>query len=482
MKIHKKLFYTGTVILTCLLTACQETPKEDIVKNKAESNLEDEVQQSTQADTEEASSTKISEQYPEQWTENWEEGDMVVDVQAEVHIPEVSEIVSKKVMPAVMSQEQAQEIEKYFFGDADAYYADNGVTKEDLQEEIIAIRQEIESLKNGTDDSAILQGDGDVSQQIEELQSQLKEDEKKYTAMDEQNTQPVDEVAFDSDDAIELQADLGKDETAKLYLYNDDDRGASINFVNYIEAENVVTADSTVGNTQGDNKTTENEADLNLSEEEAEDQAETLLNELQLGKHRVVKIEEKTQLLHGSRVGYYEISYSRDVDGMDNLYMEAAAEVQTDTGDSSEDDYMAHMEQENGRIQVDDSGIIGVQMDLPPQEISTVNENVQLMDFETVCRKFKENIGNRVYSASGATAHLEITNIYLTSMYVLNKGNSGEYLTVPVWDFCGYIYDEETPENAVYSMKQKDEENAYKVSYLTLNGIDGSVISRYNGY
>ena len=67
-------------------------------------------------------------------------------------------------------------------------------------------------------------------------------------------------------------------------------------------------------------------------------------------------------------------------------------------------------------------------------------------------------------------------------MYVLNKGNSGEYLTVPVWDFCGYIYDEETPENAVNSMKQKDEENAYKVSYLTLNGIDGSVISRYNGY
>ena len=449
MKIHKKLFYTGTVILTCLLTACQETPKEDIVKNKAESNLEDEVQQSTQADTEEDSSTKISEQYPEQWTESWEAGNMVVDVQAEVHIPEVSEIVSKKVMPAVMSQEQAQEIE---------------------------------SLKNGTDDSAILQGDGDVSQQIEELQSQLKEDEKKYTAMDEQNTQPVDEVAFDSDDAIELQADLGRDETAKLYLYNDDDRGASINFVNYIEAENVVTADSTVGNTQEDNKTTEKEAELNLSEEEAESRAETLLEELQLGKHRVVKIKEKTQLLHGSRVGYYEISYSRDVDGMDNLYMEAAAEVQTDTGDSSEDDYMAHMEQENGRIQVDESGIIGVQMDLPPQEISTVNENVQLMDFETVCRKFKENIGNRVYSASGATSHLEITNIYLTSMYVLNKGNSGEYLTVPIWDFCGYIYDEETPENAVYSMKQKDEENAYKVSYLTLNGIDGSVISRYNGY
>ena len=449
MKIHKKLFYTGTVILTCLLTACQETPKEDIVKNKAESNLEDEVQQNTQTDTKENSSTKISEQYPEQWTENWEDGDMVVDVQAEVHIPEVSEIVSKKVMPAVMSQEQAQEIE---------------------------------SLKNGTDDSAILQGDGDVSQQIEELQSQLKEDEKKYTAMDEQNTQPVDEVAFDSDDAIELQADLGRDETAKLYLYNDDDGGASINFVNYIEADNVVTADSTVGNTQEDNKTTEKEAELNLSEEEAESRAETLLEELQLGKHRVVKIEEKTQLLHGSRVGYYEISYSRDVDGMDNLYMEAAAEVQTDTGDSSEDDYMAQKKKLKSRIQVDDSGIIAVQMDMPPQEISTVNENVQLMDFETVCRKFKENIGNRVYSASGATAHLEITNIYLTSMYVLNKGNSGEYLTVPVWDFCGYIYDEETPENAVYSMKQKDEENAYKVSYLTLNGIDGSVISRYNGY
>lgn len=121
-------------------------------------------------------------------------------------------------------------------GDADAYYADNGVTKENLQEEIIAIRQEIESLKNGTDDSAILQGDGDVSQQIEELQSQLKEDEKKYTAMDEQNTQPVDEVAFDSDDAIELQADLGRWKRQNYICIMTMIRGASINFVNYIEA------------------------------------------------------------------------------------------------------------------------------------------------------------------------------------------------------------------------------------------------------
>ena len=57
-----------------------------------------------------------------------------------------------------MSQEQAQEIEKYFLEMRMHISADNGVTKEDLQEEIIAIRQEIESLKNGTDDSAILQG------------------------------------------------------------------------------------------------------------------------------------------------------------------------------------------------------------------------------------------------------------------------------------------------------------------------------------
>ena len=60
--------------------------------------------------------------------------------------------------------------------------------------------------------------------------------------------------------------------------------------------------------------------------------------------------------------------------------------------------------------------------------------------------------------------------------------NGKQYKVVTLSDSSGYIYDEETPENAVYSMKQKDEENAYKVSYLTLNGIDGSVISRYNGY
>ena len=91
------------------------------MKNKAESNLEDEVQQSTQADTEEDSSTKISEQYPEQWTESWEAGNMVVDVQAEVHIPEVSEIVSKKSNAGCYVTGTGAGNRKILFGDADAY-------------------------------------------------------------------------------------------------------------------------------------------------------------------------------------------------------------------------------------------------------------------------------------------------------------------------------------------------------------------------
>ena len=69
MKIHKKIILYRNCHTNLPSDCLSETPKEDIVKNKAESNLEDEVQQSTQADTEEDSSTKISEQYPEQWTE-----------------------------------------------------------------------------------------------------------------------------------------------------------------------------------------------------------------------------------------------------------------------------------------------------------------------------------------------------------------------------------------------------------------------------
>lgn len=464
----KKSFTAAILSLVLVsLTGCQETPKEDLVKNKKEQDLEQEMKTSRKTEEDSARTAEILASVPAHYQEEMEADGVTVQVDADVHIPDTDKIISEKVKPSEMTQEQIENTIRYFAGDAACYPLGAVASKEELMDEIISLRQEIALLESG-EQSAINEGDGTPEEQIAELKAQLKESEELYESSAEEGAAApvsIQGITFDENGSIELQSDLGRAEEARILIYKDADRGDRIEFVNYSPAYNAV----------------EGERSADISREEAVNKAQEVIKTLELGDLEVMGMEKKAQVVDGSIVGYYDISYKRKTEGLDNFYLQENVSVQTDQAEPLEE-YSAHMEQTKDNIQVDATGVIGMNMTMPPQVTERMNEDVSICSFDQVKEFLASNIMNKSWKAPGEKTYLKITQIYLSYMYVINKNNNQEYLTIPVWDFCGYSYGESFPENSVYNLEKTDKESIYKTTYLTINAVDGSIVSRQAGY
>lgn len=464
----KKSFTAAILSLVLVsLTGCQETPKEDLVKNKKEQDLEQEMKTSRKTEEDSARTAEILASVPAHYQEEMEADGVTVQVDADVHIPDTDKIISEKVKPSEMTQEQIENTIRYFAGDAACYPLGAVASKEELMDEIISLRQEIALLESG-EQSAINEGDGTPEEQIAELKAQLKESEELYESSAEEGAAApvsIQGITFDENGSIELQSDLGRAEEARILIYKDADRGDRIEFVNYSPAYNAV----------------EGEWSADISREEAVNKAQEVIKTLELGDLEVMGMEKKAQVVDGSIVGYYDISYKRKTEGLDNFYLQENVSVQTDQAEPLEE-YSAHMEQTKDNIQVDATGVIGMNMTMPPQVTERMNEDVSICSFDQVKEFLASNIMNKSWKAPGEKTYLKITQIYLSYMYVINKNNNQEYLTIPVWDFCGYSYGESFPENSVYNLEKTDKESIYKTTYLTINAVDGSIVSRQAGY
>ncbi len=134
--------------------------------------------------------------------------------------------------------------------------------------------------------------------------------------------------------------------------------------------------------------------------------------------------------------------------------------------------------QETIQATVMDGRVVRFEWNDPFVAERTENENVQLLPFETILDAFKKNIFFKIYmdEAGDYTMWLHVTDIRLSYMRVRIK-DSDQFYLLPVWDFFGYsTYSEnETPTDGTLEW----------FSYLTLltvNAIDGSVIDRNVGY
>ena len=460
----KSLIGIGFAFLLISLSGCQKTPEEDLVKNKKEQDLEREVKTSREGKNMSAQTPEILATFPDHYQDELTLDGVIVYMDADIHIPKVKRIVSQKVEPGVMKLDKIKDIIRYFTGENVCYPLGVAGSKSELMNIIISIKQEIAALENGSN-LTINEGDGTLEEQLTALKEQLKKHEELYAAEEEDQPVTIDEVSFDKNGSIELQSNLGRAEAARLLFYDDPDRGTRIEFMNYSPAYNA-TAD---------------DVSLTLSETEANNIAVRLIEELGIGDLEVMDVEKKSQVVDGEIVGFYDISYKRGLNGLKNLYFEEAASVQTELNETGEE-YSAHMGQTKENIQVDDTGVIGINITMPPKVIECINDSVAIYGFEQMKKYLASHLANKSWKATEEMTYLRITNIYLSAMYVVNKSNNQEYFTIPVWDFCGYSYPENIPENSLYNLEKVDEESTYKKTYLTLSAIDGSIISRKTGY
>lgn len=472
-------FVTGMIaciiVISCFTTACQPSPEKDLVKNKKEQDLEQEMRAGQKQIGQAGQTAEVLASFPKHYQDEFEIDGLVVQVDADIQVPDVEQIISEKVKPGVMVEDDVKKIIRYFVGDNTCYPFNFVMSKEELTDAIISIKKQIQELENGYI-SPINEGDGTVEELLEIFKEDLKEHEALYLAEEEEVAPiPFEEITFDDKGAIEIQSSLRGEDAARVFLYNNQDEGAHFTFMNYSPIYEPV----------------EENISIDISEEQAINKAAEVIQELELGDLEVMGVEKKYQVKDGKPVDYYDISYKRAWGGLHNSQFDEAAipqsdfmgsEVSEEVAEEVAEEYRVLMGQMRESIQVDDTGIIGVVMSMPPEVIERISDDVSIFDFEQVKQHLVSNIQKKSWKYPGMKTYLKITQISLSSMYIVNKNNDQEYLTVPVWDFCGDTYTDDMTEEWRTDMEKLNRESIYKTTYLTLSAIDGSIVSRAAGY
>ena len=152
--------------------------------------------------------------------------------------------------------------------------------------------------------------------------------------------------------------------------------------------------------------------------------------------------------------------------------------------------YFSYWPAEVIKVLVNDNGIIMVDWEAPSKIGQTMNENVELLDFEKIQQLFSNNIqymvGLQMEDETIVKQEVNITEIRLGMMRVKMKETNDQYMVVPVWNFFGTLTDTYTgPQPGGYKLNENNQytDEFYKnSSFLTINSIDGSVINRSLGY
>ena len=133
-------------------------------------------------------------------------------------------------------------------------------------------------------------------------------------------------------------------------------------------------------------------------------------------------------------------------------------------------------EYEKLRLFIDETGVCYLEYTSPYSIDETVSEQTNLLSFDEVWQiaEVMLPIVNDKFNDYDTT--ININSVKLGFMRILEEGYSNSGLLVPVWDFMGSSSLRHSSNGTTQEM-----DDPY-TSYLTVNAIDGSIISRALGY
>ena len=149
----------------------------------------------------------------------------------------------------------------------------------------------------------------------------------------------------------------------------------------------------------------------------------------------------------------------------------------SDTGRSAakaEPDYAWNPPQETISAVVQDDTVTRLDWQYPCEIVTMDNANVSLQPFDEIMETFQKQVFMNVYLDKGCPETMHVTDIRFSYLR-MKKQNSEDFYLLPVWDFLGYCTDAETDDPLSRSWYDNQ-------SFLTINAIDGSIIDRNVGY
>lgn len=162
----------------------------------------------------------------------------------------------------------------------------------------------------------------------------------------------------------------------------------------------------------------------------------------------------------------YVFYYTCEYGGIPSLFIKSAPSW---SGENTE--YAKPYGREGACVVVDDRGISEMWYESYSKTSQTLNENVNLMPFYEVLEKLKDGIFyHNLWGLGGSTVEINITGIEFGMVREPVRDNPGQYMMVPAWNFIGNLGGSIWDESGCSQGK----------SILALSAIDGSIITDYS--
>lgn len=493
-------------VLLCSVTGCmvfsgcEKTPEEAIVREKGA----DSVKQYESAGDEKTAlreRLKAPEHYKDESV--YEDGRLVIDTDADVFVPDADAVNTYAVSAKEGSQELIDMVTKTFFEGDKIYqgYTYHVWSKEDIQKQLTVLKKykaegNMDPYEHGKDEFGNPQYDIDA--QIARFEEDLKtapdtrEKEEVTPALNleywsgkgEERVKEVDTDHFNGVAETEngnfnytIDCVMKPDVVFKIEKIKDDLLPDPQEFSCWSEGA------FAMRNT-GMHHISEEAIQklLNISREDARKIAEEKVEKLDLGyslydsDYAVFCHGESGATEKGMVDAGYIFYFTRTLDHVPVTYEMSYGGAVEDM-----DSTLKPWSYERCEVIVGNGGIQKVEL-LNPYDVGGVQtENVELMDFESIIKIYKQmmEVSNAdiVNYEAERTYHIRDIKFGYTRIYDPAADNHSGIL-VPVWDFFGGFDAKDLEEGN--EVKSSGEHSTQ--SFMTINAIDGSVINRDLGY
>lgn len=492
-----------TVIFICcictgVLAGCEKTPEELIVREKGAQSIR-EFESTEEIKSSLRESLNVPDQYSNQSV--YEDGRLVIDTDAKIELPDTDTISTYTVTAKEVNQDLIDHVTNVFFPDARFYHSEYlNMTKEECRQKITELKKyraegNLDPYHYGTNET------GDFFFDIDERIAQY-EEAIPYAPEEKPKEEIVPSfgLTYLSDTEDELEETVGGDyfygaaESADgLFTYGFNRIGPGIEFdITRIQKEGQkeaaywITGDELMDTAEeSDHLWTEEEIrrfvtiPLEEARQTAAEQASRLGMDFAVYGWDYALYYRGNDGIRESNVldGGYLFYFSRMVDGIPLTYTSEDGGVYE--GDIGEEPTFESWKYERCNILVGSDGICTVELKNPYEVKELQTKNVKLMDFDSILRIYEQmmEISNADLAADEIvrTYHIRRITLGYSRIYDPTVDNATGLL-VPVWDFFG----EFDVEGDGYQIRNSGERSTR--SFLTINAIDGTIISRELGY
>ena len=529
-----KKIYALLIIMIILFAACQPTPEELVVQNKADGELDEMIQQT--AETQEtAPSAEAIEAEPEYITTSYDysikskDGDVDIYVKANVDIQDGARYQVVRITHKDFSLEFVEKACTVLLEGQEMFEPRKGQTKDEIEAEILSLQAAIANPEQSHSDG-LSSGDPETIARvtkmfqdrikiykeileeapdtIEKVPARFEYMPKKYYAREERYKEDLADYSNETENEQAIQildeyenemqlivdADLSNDYYGRVEVRNYSSKWLNSGHFHFIKSKELNT------NTYGPSIMSKDKSEsdeIEMTHDEAIIFADKLLLDMGIEnmnvstiyhiaspgayydeeKETVVQIPDEERSIYG-----YNIHYVRQYGPLP--VMESSIYYKT-----AEPDYGPRYGNEELGITIEKDGVIRFSWTNMPQITKVENDNVAILPLEQVMDIFNKQMSIQ-YNVIGlfdydenepdydellnsiTDARININSIKLKMVRIPVKNQIGEYRMIPAWVFKGnkFFLREGSPNYEDVSDRLDTE------CFLIINAIDGSII------